>query len=99
MKTQVLDFFKHDKFDLVFHTALFSDTQKCEREPDLAEEINVKSTLNIVKACTLKNSTLIFVSSLTKFLMEIVMMDPIMKLYCQIPTQFMDILSLNVKLV
>lgn len=62
-ENQVLDFFKHDKFDLVFHTAAISDTQKCEREPDLAEEINVKSTLNIAKACTLKNSTLIFASS------------------------------------
>ncbi|SFB12779.1 SDR family oxidoreductase [Clostridium frigidicarnis] len=63
VENQVLDFFKHNKFDLVFHTAAISDTQKCEREPDLAEEINVRSTLNIAKACTLKNSTLVFASS------------------------------------
>lgn len=63
VENKVLDFFKHNKFDLVFHTAAISDTQKCEREPDLAEEINVKSTLNIAKACTLKNSTLVFASS------------------------------------
>lgn len=62
-ENQVYDLFKNNKIDIVFHCAAISDTGRCQREPKLAQEINVGGTVNIVKGCELNNSTLIFASS------------------------------------
>ncbi|WP_297133345.1 SDR family oxidoreductase [Terrisporobacter sp.] len=62
-ENQVYDLFKNNKIDIVFHCAAISDTGRCQREPKLAQEINVGGTINIAKGCELNNSTLIFASS------------------------------------
>lgn len=62
-ENQVYDFFKNNNIDIVFHSAAISDTGRCQREPKLAQEINVGGTINIAKGCELNNSTLIFASS------------------------------------
>lgn len=62
-ENQVYDLFKNNKIDIVFHCAAISDTGRCQREPKLAQEINVGGTVNIAKGCELNNSTLIFASS------------------------------------
>lgn len=62
-ENQVYDFFKNNNIDIVFHSAAISDTGRCQREVELAKEINVGGTINIAKGCELNNSILIFASS------------------------------------
>lgn len=62
-ENQVYDFFKNNNIDIVFHSASISDTGRCQREIELAKNINVDGTINIAKGCELNNSTLIFASS------------------------------------
>ncbi|MDU2671977.1 MAG: sugar nucleotide-binding protein [Clostridium sp.] len=62
-ENQVYDFFKNNNIDIVFHSASISDTGRCQREIELAKNINVDGTINIEKGCELNNSTLIFASS------------------------------------
>lgn len=62
-ENQVYDFFKNNNIDIVFHSAAISDTGRCQREVELAKEINVGGTINIAKGCELNNSILIFTSS------------------------------------
>ena len=48
---QVYDFFKNNNIDIVFHSAAISDTGRCQRETELAQDINVSGTINIAKGC------------------------------------------------
>lgn len=47
----------------VVHTAAISDTSKCERNPEMSFNINVRGSLNVAKACNYTNAKLIFLSS------------------------------------
>lgn len=49
--------------DYVLHCAGISDTGECEREPERSEQINVRGTANMAKACRESGSKMIFMSS------------------------------------
>src|SRR2546423_1363960 len=49
--------------DLVFLLAAISDIDRCEREPALAEQVNVRGPENIARACKRAGARLLFTSS------------------------------------
>jgi len=49
--------------DFVLHTAAIADTGKCENNPELSYNINVKGTENVAKGCNKTGSKLIYLSS------------------------------------
>lgn len=49
--------------DYVLHCAGVSDTGICEAEPELSEQINVRGTANMAKACRQSNTKMIIMSS------------------------------------
>jgi len=49
--------------DFVLHTAAIADTGKCENNPELSYNINVKGTENVAKGCNKAGSKLIYLSS------------------------------------
>ncbi|CAA7600100.1 RmlD substrate binding domain protein [Acididesulfobacillus acetoxydans] len=49
--------------DLIIHGAAMTATAACEREPDLAYEVNVTSSVNLAKAAKEVNAELVFFSS------------------------------------
>ncbi len=53
--------------DVVVLLAAISDIDRCEREPDLAWDVNVKGALNVAEACARTGSRLIFTSSAAVF--------------------------------
>lgn len=53
---------KH-KPDLLIHLASYAGLQNCENNPHLAFATNVYGTYNVIKACSLHNVRLIFLSS------------------------------------
>lgn len=59
----VYEFLKQQDFDVCFHTAANATTAICEEQPELAHDINVKSTKVIVDVCKEKHARLIFCST------------------------------------
>jgi len=55
--------FERENPDVVIHTAALVDVDLCERNKDLARDINVDGTKNIVLSCKFKNAKLVFISS------------------------------------
>lgn len=49
--------------DYVLHTAAIADTGKCESNPELSYNINVKGTENVAKGCSRTGTKLIYLSS------------------------------------
>lgn len=49
--------------EIVVHTAALVGMNICEKEPALADKINVQGTRNIVEACKKSNSKLIYIST------------------------------------
>ena len=49
--------------DVVIHTQAFSNVDECERDPRLAEAMNVTTTVNVVKAIQGIGSLLVYVST------------------------------------
>jgi dTDP-4-dehydrorhamnose reductase len=60
---QVLDLFRGESFDAVFHAAAIADIGACAENPELARKVNYDATVNIAKGCALKNSILAYCSS------------------------------------
>lgn len=52
-----------NNFDLVIHTAAYSDVDGCEKEPALAQEANAVATKNLAQACGRRNIPFIYVST------------------------------------
>lgn len=50
-KNKVFSFCSENKIDLIINTAAYTSVDKAEKEPEKAEEINVKSVQNLVDAC------------------------------------------------
>ena len=59
--------FKKYKPKILLHLAALTDIKKCELKPKLAYEINVKGTLNIVRACDKYKTKLIYISTCAVF--------------------------------
>lgn len=51
------------QFDLVIHTAGFTNVDECEARPDLAQHINVTLANNVAKACADTETPLVHVST------------------------------------
>jgi dTDP-4-dehydrorhamnose reductase len=49
--------------DMVIHTAALTNVDLCERDKNLANQINVKGTNNIIKGCQKINSKIIYIST------------------------------------
>ncbi|AFO59137.1 MULTISPECIES: SDR family oxidoreductase [unclassified Natrinema] len=49
--------------EVVVHAAAMTDVDECERTPAKAEEVNVKGTRNVVKACEEIGATVVFFST------------------------------------
>jgi dTDP-4-dehydrorhamnose reductase len=62
-KTQVDESFKTIKPDVVVHAATLTDVDKCETNKELAWNINVEGTKNIVEAAQRVGSFLIYIST------------------------------------
>ncbi len=62
-KKLVNQFFHSQKFDYCINCAAYTAVDKAESEPDLAYNINVKSVMNVAKACKNTGTTLIHLSS------------------------------------
>jgi dTDP-4-dehydrorhamnose reductase len=62
-KAQVETTLKKARPDVVVHAASITDVDKCELDPKLAMEINVKGTENIVQASKKINAFLLFIST------------------------------------
>lgn len=62
-KESVTSLFYAKKPELVIHSAGIGRPDDCETKPELADEINVDGTRNIVEACRLNNSILVYPSS------------------------------------
>jgi len=62
-KTQVDEFFKAIKPDVVVHAATLTDVDKCETNKELAWKVNVEGTKNIVEAAHDAGSFLIYIST------------------------------------
>ena len=60
---QINKLFLSEPFDLVIHTAAYSDVDGCERDPKLAHACNALSTKYLAKACGQKNTPFIYVST------------------------------------
>lgn len=60
---QVKKLFELDPFDLVIHTAAYSDVDGCERNPKLAHESNALTTKYLAQSCGQKNIPFIYVST------------------------------------
>ena len=56
-------FFKKIQPDVIIHSAAFTDVEKCEAEPKLANSINVKSTEIIAKEAENFDSYLMYIST------------------------------------
>lgn len=62
-KNNVFGIFRSFKPNLVIHLAAETDVDLCERKPTDAFRVNTEGTGNIVSACLIHNSTLIFTST------------------------------------
>src|SRR3989338_943553 len=60
---QVENFFSLNSFDLVVHTAAYSDVDGCERNPKLAHASNAVSTKYLAQACGQKRTPFIYIST------------------------------------
>ena len=49
--------------DLVIHTAAWTDTQGCERDPERAQRVNVEGTSRVAMACAGNGAAMLHVSS------------------------------------
>lgn len=56
-------FIKAIRPDYVLHCAAVSDTGACEKDPEQSEQINVRGTVNVAKACRSVGSRMVFMSS------------------------------------
>ncbi|MEQ2428363.1 SDR family oxidoreductase, partial [Enterocloster hominis (ex Hitch et al. 2024)] len=56
-------FIKAIRPDYVLHCAGVSNTATCEKEPERSEQINVRGTSNMAKACRQSGSRMVFMSS------------------------------------
>ena len=62
-ESKALEIIQRFKPDYVIHAAAIADTGLCERNPELSYEINVKGSINVAKACSLRKSKLVYLSS------------------------------------
>lgn len=53
--------------DLVIHAAALSDVDYCENNKQIAKNINIAGTKNIIKACRAYNAKMVFLSSIAVF--------------------------------
>ena len=58
--------FNEYEFDTVFHLAAISEVRKCQPNPKLAFDVNIKGTINILEACRKYNIKSILLSSSDK---------------------------------
>ena len=63
VEAQVKKIFSDQSFDLVVHTAAYSDVDGCERDPRRAHESNALASRYLAQACGQKNIPLIYVST------------------------------------
>ena len=61
--SNVLSVIRKIKPDVVVHTAALVGMNICEKEPALADRINVEGTRNIVESCRKSNSKIIYIST------------------------------------
>jgi len=61
--SDVFNLFEMEHPDVVVHAAALTDIDLCENDKELARSVNVEGTTNIVMACRLKKSKLIYISS------------------------------------
>jgi dTDP-4-dehydrorhamnose reductase len=62
-RSEVENAFLESQPEVVIHAAALTNVDKCEREKELANKINVEGTLNIVKCAEDYGSELVFVST------------------------------------
>ena len=62
-KDQVKSLFLKQTFDLVVHTAAYSNVDGCERDPARAYQSNAVAVKNLAQACGQKNIPLIYIST------------------------------------
>ncbi len=62
-QSEVEALFNTDHFDLVIHTAAYSDVDGCERDPKLAHESNALATKYLVSCCDQNRTPFIYVST------------------------------------
>lgn len=60
---KVREVFSKIRFDLVVHTAAFSDVDGCERDPQVAWTCNALATRNLAALCGIKKTPLLYVST------------------------------------
>lgn len=66
-KQETIKIIKQFKPEIVIHTAGLTNVDKCENEQDVAENINVEGTKNIIEGCKECNSKLMFFSTSAVF--------------------------------
>jgi dTDP-4-dehydrorhamnose reductase len=49
--------------DVVIHTAALTDTTRCEREPELAMQVNAVGSENVARACAAAGASMVYVST------------------------------------
>lgn len=49
--------------EVVIHCAAYTDTQGCERDPDMAYKVNALATRNVAVACQQNDAAMVYVSS------------------------------------
>jgi len=59
--------FEHTRPEVVVLLAALSDIDRCEREPDVAERVNVEGAQNVARACAHIGARLVYVSSSAVF--------------------------------
>ena len=64
---QLADLYNHINPDAVIHTAALADIDYCQSNQDLAEEINVGITKNLLMLCKKNNTKFVFCSTDTVF--------------------------------
>ena len=60
---RVYDFITNYNPDYVIHTAAIASTGICNQNPDLAESVNVKGSINVAKAANDADAKLVFIST------------------------------------
>lgn len=58
--------FNEYEFDTVFHLAAISEVRKCQPNPKLTFDVNIKSTINILESCRKYNVNSVLLSSSDK---------------------------------
>lgn len=60
---EVLSYFSRNKIDIVIHCAAMTDVRECEKKPEMAVNVNILGTLNIVQAALKNDAVVIYLST------------------------------------